>query len=416
MAQLKDTVITGSLQVTDSILSSTIQATALRMPTTSSGTSYGVGENGQVLQSNGISTFWGNLSTVSGMDNYLLKSGGNLTGTVTSSSTIISKSSSGIYSTDDHPIFYFLKNTTVDMNNKLGAIFTQAVSTNNVRRAETMWFRLYSYNSSTGAFSGGWEQYSLPAVSANLEESGGRKVYEILTTKNFQVTLNGTATTSASFYAPTSAGTAGQFLKSNGSGAPTWDTVAVTDEKVKVTARGTTKAYLLASTSATSNGTAAVAETEVYLGTTAGHLYATAVHNAVWNDYAEYRKQLYTITPGHVIQDTDSGYILQTEERLIPGAQIVSDTWGHIMGETDEAKTPVAVAGRVLAYTYRPREEYHAGMAVCSAPGGTVDIMTREEIRNYPDAIIGIVSEIPNYEEWGTGKVKVNGRIWIKVK
>jgi len=69
-----------------------------------------------------------------------------------------------------------------------------------------------------------------------------------------------------------------------------------------------------------------------------------------------------------------------------------------------------------LAYTYLPRRMYHAGMAVCSAPGGTIDIMTREEIRDYPDCIVGYVSEIPDYEEWGSGNVKVNGRIWIKVK
>lgn len=40
-------------------------------------------------------------------------------------------------------------------------------------------------------------------------------------TKN-TITLNGTATTNPSFYAPTSAGTSGQILVSNGSGAPTW--------------------------------------------------------------------------------------------------------------------------------------------------------------------------------------------------
>lgn len=41
------------------------------------------------------------------------------------------------------------------------------------------------------------------------------------------VTLNGTskAANTASFYAPTSAGTSGQYLKSNGSGAPSWDTL-----------------------------------------------------------------------------------------------------------------------------------------------------------------------------------------------
>lgn len=43
------------------------------------------------------------------------------------------------------------------------------------------------------------------------------------------VTLNGTSksATTASFYAPTSSGTSGQFLKSSGSGAPTWETVTI---------------------------------------------------------------------------------------------------------------------------------------------------------------------------------------------
>lgn len=39
------------------------------------------------------------------------------------------------------------------------------------------------------------------------------------------ITLNGTATKTPSFYAPTTAGTNGQYLKSNGSGAPTWATL-----------------------------------------------------------------------------------------------------------------------------------------------------------------------------------------------
>ena len=39
------------------------------------------------------------------------------------------------------------------------------------------------------------------------------------------ITLNGTSTTSASFYAPTSAGTWGQVLRSNGTGAPSWVTI-----------------------------------------------------------------------------------------------------------------------------------------------------------------------------------------------
>lgn len=149
--------------------------------------------------------------------------------------------------------------------------------------------------------------------------------------------------------------------------------------------------------------------------TDAGYLTAVRVYNAVFNDYAECRTTI-DLTPGHVVVDQDDGSLACSSARLQPGAQVISDTYGHCMGETDTAKTPLAVAGRVLVYTYQPRENYHAGMAVCSAPNGTVDIMTREEIRDYPDCIIGIVSEIPQYETWGSNNVEVNGRIWIKVK
>lgn len=142
---------------------------------------------------------------------------------------------------------------------------------------------------------------------------------------------------------------------------------------------------------------------------------ASKVYNAVFNDYAECRTTI-NLAPGHVVIDQDDGSLACSSKRLQPGAQVISDTFGHLMGETDMAKTPLAVAGRVLVYTYQPRENYHAGMAVCSAPDGTVDIMSRAEICEYPDCIVGIVSEIPNYDTWGSDNVKVDGRIWIKVK
>jgi hypothetical protein len=41
--------------------------------------------------------------------------------------------------------------------------------------------------------------------------------------------------------------------------------------------------------------------------------------------------------------------------------------------------------------------------------------MTREEIREWPDRIVGIVSEIPSYDYWNE-TVPTEGRIWIKVK
>ena len=82
------------------------------------------------------------------------------------------------------------------------------------------------------------------------------------------------------------------------------------------------------------------------------------------------------------------------------GCRVISDTWGMLIGESEEAKTPVAICGRVLAYPYQAIGNYHAGDCVCSAPNGTVDIMTRDEIKEWPDRIIGVVNEIPDYEIW----------------
>lgn len=147
-----------------------------------------------------------------------------------------------------------------------------------------------------------------------------------------------------------------------------------------------------------------------------GHLRASQVYGAVWNDYAEYRQTQKYIQPGYCVIETGKGDLIKSSKRLQPGANIVSDTFGFAIGETEQTKTPLAVSGRVLAYPYEDRDSYQAGDPVCSGPNGTISKMTREEVREYPDRIIGTVSEIPNYEVWGTGNVKVNNRIWIKVK
>lgn len=140
-----------------------------------------------------------------------------------------------------------------------------------------------------------------------------------------------------------------------------------------------------------------------------------SIYGAVWNDYAEFRICNDDFKPGQVVCENNDDTLSISTERLQPGANIVSDTFGFAIGETDEAKCPIAVSGRVLAYTYEPREEFNAGDAVCAGPNGTVSRMTREEIREYPERIIGTVSAIPNYETWGTGNVVVDNRIWIKV-
>ena len=146
-----------------------------------------------------------------------------------------------------------------------------------------------------------------------------------------------------------------------------------------------------------------------------------SVTGAVWNDYAECR-QSDCSEPGRVVFEKGDDTLTKTEKRLQHFAGVISDTWGFSQGETDKAKTNIAVAGRVLVYTYQNRNNYKPGDCVCAAPNGTIDIMTREEIIKFPDRIVGTVSCVPDYEEWGGGKnadrdpVKINDRIWIKVK
>lgn len=146
-----------------------------------------------------------------------------------------------------------------------------------------------------------------------------------------------------------------------------------------------------------------------------------AVTGAVWNDYAEYRESDCEDF-GYVLCEKGDDTLTKTTERLSHFAGVSSDTWGFSQGKTEQATTPIAVAGRVLVYPYQNKMNYKPGDCVCAAPGGTVDIMTREEVIQYPDRMVGTVSCVPDYEEWGGGEgadrdpVKVNGRIWIKVK
>ena len=238
--------------------------------------------------------------------------------------------------------------------------------------------------------------------------------------KNLYGNLNGAASTAAgdedgnnikANYAANLSYNNGSLQLLNKNGVAIGNAVSITTNTAGAT-NNASKLFLIGAASQSAS-----IQTYSYSDTymTGGTLHSTKVENAIFNDYAEYRTTI-DLSPGHIVIDNDDGTLSCATQRLQPGAQVISDTFGSSMGETDYAKTPLAVAGRVLVYTYQDRYKYHAGMAVCSAPNGTVDIMTRKEIRDYPDCIVGIVSEIPEYEEWGTDKVKVNDRIWIKVK
>lgn len=93
------------------------------------------------------------------------------------------------------------------------------------------------------------------------------------------ITLNGTATTSPSFYAPTSAGTSGYVLKSNGSGAPSWTSATLTDEKVKLTSQSTSGNYPITfgPTSITSNSTyQEYYDSDFYFNPSTNNLYVSS--------------------------------------------------------------------------------------------------------------------------------------------
>ena len=238
----------------------------------------------------------------------------------------------------------------------------------NLITAPRMYFRVYSGKSTAAVDSTGYyEHYRLPAATAGLAES---KTYDIVTTKDVDLSIAGVKTFT--------------------------DTTA---------------------SSSTATGAVIV---KGGLGV-AKYIYGSRVYNAVWNDYAECRK-VDTTEAGYCVKENQNGSMTKTSKRLEAGCKITSDTFGSCMGETKDAKTPIAVAGRVLAYPFSDKKKFKLGKAVCSAPGGKIDVMSRIETILFPDRIVGYVSEIPSYEVWECGstdnpqEVKVNGRIWVYVR
>lgn len=234
--------------------------------------------------------------------------------------------------------------------------------------------------------------------------------------------LNGNSTvktvigTSSSTYGSTlpSSATEGQIFFQLSDGINTAGKITT------VAATSATKYYLVGTEGtgsytpyvATPNASGTQNVTGVYFQGSTGVLFGAA-----WNDYAEYRKKkdIEGIPYGYVVIENGDDTVSFSTERLQPCGQIVSDTFGFILGP-EEDSLPIALCGRVLAYTYEDRNSFSVGDAVCTAPGGKISKMTREEIREWPDRILGYVSSIPQYQIWENKNIIVNGRIWIKVK
>ena len=58
MAQLNDLIVTGNSQFIGPVYTSTLQLTSILAPSTSGGSTYTTGTNGQILKSNGSSVYW----------------------------------------------------------------------------------------------------------------------------------------------------------------------------------------------------------------------------------------------------------------------------------------------------------------------------------------------------------------------
>lgn len=221
-------------------------------------------------------------------------------------------------------------------------------------------------------------------------------------------------------------GSNGQALIINSSGVPSWGTISTSDTKNTAGSTNSTSKLFLVGAGSQAANPQTYSNSNIVINTKAdkstaetGSLVATKVYNAVWNDYAEFRtfKDNDKIPYGQVVCENGDDSVSVSKKRLQPGAMICSDTYGTCMGEVEDG-IPIAVAGRVLVYPLEPREEYNffIGQAVCSGPNGTVSIMTKDEVKEYPECVVGYVSAVPQYDIWGTGKIKVDGRVWIKIK
>lgn len=153
-------------------------------------------------------------------------------------------------------------------------------------------------------------------------------------------------------------------------------------------------------------------ETVYYHNSNDRGIYVTGngvLTGGAWNDYAEKRICAEDVIPGSVVCEDGKGSLTLSMKKLQAVPYVVSDTYGMLLGNPDGI--PVAVAGRVLVFVDC---EVQVGDVVCAGPQGKATVMTRQEIINYPDRILGVVSEIPIYETWND--VNVNGRIWITLK
>lgn len=147
-----------------------------------------------------------------------------------------------------------------------------------------------------------------------------------------------------------------------------------------------------------------------------GYLYASRVHNPVWNDVVDYQQLNDELIMGRCYYDTVEGAKLCTQRCQKGVIGIASDTYGMAVGSRlDQTQVPIAVAGWVLAYVDKI---YETGTPLTNDERGFLTEMTLEEKSHYPERLVATFKK-PEYDkQFGPSdhKIKVDGRCWVKVK
>ncbi len=143
-----------------------------------------------------------------------------------------------------------------------------------------------------------------------------------------------------------------------------------------------------------------------------GYFYATRVYNAVWNDFADYQPLLEDIyIPGYCYYETGSGIKKCFKRRQRGVVGVCSDTFGISVGQdSNKHQIPMAVSGWVLAHVDK---DYKPGTALINDKNGKLTKARWYEKIFFYDRVIGFYAR-KEKEEWNS--LKVNGRVWIKVK
>ena len=150
-----------------------------------------------------------------------------------------------------------------------------------------------------------------------------------------------------------------------------------------------------------------------------GTITATKVYNSVYNDIADFVEleiPIEKIEYGKCYTYKNDTVHLSDRycQKGIIG--IASDTYGYGLGTkqlADGYEIPIAVAGFVLAYVDN-NENLEIGDVLTSSSNGYLIKMSNEDKSVYPERILGTFFKHEKKDVWHD--IKVNGRVWIKVK